>query len=203
MISVCNSIRLAMSKDCSVTRAGSAKSFATSVSISRRLVSTLIDLLHQVDDLGERGHAELAVELGAAGALLGDALAGVEGLDLGQREVLGPPVGRGLAVQHLGDAAVGELGVVGDVGGAAQQRLVAGDQHAVLGDHEVGLDDVGATGNGDAVGFQRVLGAQAAGAAVADDQRRLAVEGVEGDHVVVVPVLASLGAPAFLPSRVR
>ena len=44
----------------------------------------------------------------------------------------------------LGGPAVGELGVVGDVGRAADLVLVAGDEHAVLGRDEVGLDEVGA-----------------------------------------------------------
>ena len=61
--------------------------------------------------------------------------------------------------------------MVGDVGGAADLRLVAGDEHAVLGADEVGLDVVGAELGGEAVGRERVLGAVAGGAAVADDER--------------------------------
>jgi hypothetical protein len=69
-----------------------------------------------------------------------------------------------------------ELGPLGDVGGAAEHRLVAGDQHAVLGGDEVGLDEVGAHLDRLAVGFERVLGQDAARAAVADDEGRLPVE---------------------------
>ena len=64
----------------------------------------------------------------------------------------------------------GELGVVGDVGGRADLRLVARDEKAVLGGDEVGLDEVGAHARGELVGRERVLGPVAGGAAVADDQ---------------------------------
>ena len=65
-------------------------------------------------------------------------------LQLGEREVLGEPAGDGSPVDGLGRPAVGELGVVGDVGRAADLVLVAGDEHAVLRRDEVGLDEVGA-----------------------------------------------------------
>ena len=59
--------------------------------------------------------------------------------------------GEGEAVDHLGRLAVGELGMVGDVGGAADLGLVAGDEHAVLGGDEVGLDVVGADLDGEVI----------------------------------------------------
>ena len=53
---------------------------------------------------------------------------------------------------------------------------MAGDQDAVPGDHQVGLDEVGALLDRQPVGGQRVLGTLAARAAVGDDDRRRAVE---------------------------
>jgi hypothetical protein len=50
------------------------------------------------------------------------------------------------------------------------------DEHAVLRHYEVGLDEVGALLDGKAIGRQRVFGPVGAGAAMADDERRLAVK---------------------------
>ena len=61
-----------------------------------------------------------------------------------EREVLGEPAGHLAAVDHLRGPAVRELRVVGHVGGAADLVLVPGDQDAVLGRDQVGLDVVGA-----------------------------------------------------------
>jgi hypothetical protein len=52
----------------------------------------------------------LAVVLRVAGTQLRQPLAGSQGLDLGQGEVLGEPAGDLLAVDGLGRLAVGELG---------------------------------------------------------------------------------------------
>ena len=71
----------------------------------------------------------------------------------------------------------GELGPVGDIGRAAEHRLVARDQCAVLGRDQIGLDEVGAHLDG----LRRprgVLGQIAAGAAVGGDERPLAVQGL-------------------------
>ena len=76
------------------------------------------------------------------------------------------------AVDRLGRTAVGELGPVGDVGRRGDVVLVAGDEHAVLGRHEVGLDVVGAHARGQRVAGERVLGAVAGGAAVSDHDHR-------------------------------
>ena len=61
--------------------------------------------------------------------------------------------------------------MVGDVGRAGDLRLVAGDEHAVLGDDEVGLDVVGALARRQLVGGERVLRPVAGRAAVADHER--------------------------------
>ena len=92
-------------------------------------------------------------------------------LQLGEGEVLGEPAGQRHAVDGLGRLAAGELGVVGDVGGGRDVVLVPADQVAVLGGDEVLLDDVRAHFEGELVRAEGVLGAVAAGAAVADDRR--------------------------------
>ena len=74
----------------------------------------------------------------------GEPLDGAQRLELGEREVLGEPAGHGDAVDRLGRPAVGELRAGRDVGRAADLVLVPGDEHAVLGRDEVGLDVVGA-----------------------------------------------------------
>ena len=60
-------------------------------------------------------------------------------------------------------------GCVGDVGGAADLGLVAGDERAVAGGDEVDVDGVGAHPDRELVGGERVLGPVAGGAAVPDD----------------------------------
>ena len=65
---------------------------------------------------------------------------------------------------------LGELGVVGDVGGAADLVLVARHHHAVLRHHQVRLDEVGTVGDRLAVRGQRVFRPQRRRAAVADHQ---------------------------------
>jgi hypothetical protein len=55
--------------------------------------------------------------------------------------------------------------------------FVARDQHAVLGGHKVGFDEVGSQFDGLFVTFQRVVGQVAAGTAVTQYQGLLAGEG--------------------------
>ena len=127
----------------------------------------------QVEHLVQRGHLEPPV---VAGVLRPDSrhpLLGAQGLELGEGEVLGEPAGDGDAVDGLGGAARGELGVVGDVGRRADLVLVPGDQHAVLGGDQVRLDVVGAHPDRQVVGGQGVLRAVARRTPVADDQRLL------------------------------
>ncbi len=100
------------------------------------------------DDLGQRRDVELVVVGRVVRADVGDALAGAQGLQFGQREVFREPAGDALAVDGLGGAAAGELRQVSHVGGAGDFVLVARDQHAVLGGDEVRLDDVGAIVDG-------------------------------------------------------
>ena len=134
------------------------------------VVQLLLPLLDQGQDLGERRDLEATVVAGVAGTHLRQALLGAQGLELAQGEVLGEPAGHLHAVDRLGRATRGELGVVGDVGGAADLVLVPGHEHAVLGGDQVGLHVVGAEPDGQLVRGQRVLGAVARGTAVAEDE---------------------------------
>jgi hypothetical protein len=100
-----------------------------------------------------------------------DPLLGPQRPELAEHEVLGEPAGERLAVDHLRPPAAGELRAVGDVGGARDLVLVAGDEDAVLGRHEVRLNEVGAQAGSQLVGGEGVLGPVAGGAAVGDDER--------------------------------
>ena len=59
----------------------------------------------------------------------------------------------------------------GDVGGRGELGVVAGDEHAVGGADEVGLDEVRAHPDGQLVARQGVLGPVAGRATVPDDDR--------------------------------
>ena len=110
-----------------------------------------------------------------AGRTCGKPLDRPERLQLGEREVLGEPAGQDDAVDDLGRPALANSGRVGDVGGAGDLVLVPGDQNAVLGRDQVGLDVVGAHADRELVRGQGVLGPVAGGAAMRDDQGLAAV----------------------------
>ena len=84
-------------------------------------------------------------------------------LDLGQREL-----------RDRVAAAAGKERL--RIGRAGQRVVVHRDQHAVLRQLQVGLDVVGAELDRELVAAERVLGQVAAGAAVRDDDRRVAVQ---------------------------
>jgi hypothetical protein len=137
--------------------------------------------LGQVQHFFERGDLVLAV---VALVTLGQGLNGAQGLDLCQGEVGGKPALLLDAINHLLGLARGKFGALGHVGGACDVGLVAGDQHAVLGGHQVGLDEVGPQFDGLFVAFQRVVWQVAAGATVAHHQGLVAGEG--GIRVVTI-----------------
>ncbi len=145
----------------------------------------------QVEHLVERGHGVLAVVGGVAGAHAGDALDRAQGLELRKGEVLGEPTRERNPVHGPGGPPVGELGPGCDVGGATDLVLVPGDQDAVCGGDQVGLDVVRAPQDRLLVGGERVLGTGAAGAAVPDHERvvgtgRAGPAQVQHDHLGVV-----------------
>jgi hypothetical protein len=144
--------------------------------------------LDEVDDLLERRHLVAAVVDRVALAHERQALLRAQGLQLGEREVVGEPAGLGDAVDGLGRLAAGELGMVGDVRRVGDVRLVAGDEDVVLRRDQVGLDVVGAHASAELVGGERVLGAVAGGAAVADDEH--AVAGVRVLEAVVAVAMS-------------
>jgi len=121
------------------------------------------------EHLVERGD-RLAVERRVLRAQRRHRLDGPQRAELGQGEVLGEPARDLAPVDGLGGAAVGELGVVGDVGGGGDRALVAHDELPVGGRDDVGLDDVGPLLDRQLVGQDRVLGTVAAGPSVADDE---------------------------------
>src|SRR5918998_168424 len=124
----------------------------------------------ELQHLVERGDLEAVVELLRA---LRHRLPGAQGPELPQREVGDEPVLDIRAVDVAGPLALGELR--GDVRRAADPRLVAGDEHAVLGGHQVRLDVVGAPPDPQGIGLEGVLGQVAARAAVGGDERQVVV----------------------------
>jgi hypothetical protein len=76
---------------------------------------------------------------------------------------------RSAAVDHADGAPVGELGVVGDVGGVGELVLVPDDERAVPADDDVGFDEVGAEVDGELEAGRGVLGAVRRGSAVTHD----------------------------------
>jgi hypothetical protein len=128
-------------------------------------------LAGQLHDLGKRRNRVQAVVADVVRADRRDALLRAQRADLGEVEILGEPSGDLHAVHALGGAAVGERGVIGDVGGTGDLVLMAHDQYAVTGGDEVRLDEVGALRDGEAIGLQRVFRAVAAGTAMGDDDR--------------------------------
>ena len=124
---------------------------------------------HDVNRLLEREH-------GGASELRAEPRAGVQPLDLGQRQVLDEPVPLdAIARLHLG-VAIGKQ--LAHVGRAFEHRVVRADQYAVFGHSEVLLDVLGALFDGKPVGGGRVLGRVRGGAAVSDDERAARRDGI-------------------------
>jgi hypothetical protein len=98
-------------------------------------------------------------------------LPGAQGLDLGQGEVFGEVGGGAHAIDHWWFCG-STPNLQGHIGGVVEHGLVAGDHHAVLGQHQVGFDVVRTLADRQVVAGQRVLGPVARRAAVADDDRR-------------------------------
>src|SRR5262245_26270477 len=116
---------------------------------------------------------------------LGHRLLGAQLPDFLERKIASKPIRDLDAVNLARAASVGEGGTIGNVGGGAEHGLVPGNEHAVLGRYNVGLDIVRAHLDGFRVGFKHVLGEIAAGSAVGDDQRGPAIEcrGLGGGRV--------------------
>jgi hypothetical protein len=155
----------------------------------------------QRDDLVERRHLEAPVIDRVPLPQQRHPLGRAQRLQLGQGEVLGEPAGQAVSVDLLAGVPVGELGMLGDVGGAADLRLVPGHEHPVRRRHQVGFEEVGAHPGGQLVAGQGVLGPQPAGAAMGDEQHRRSARarGMPphgGDHRR--PAVAVRGAPGVV-----
>jgi hypothetical protein len=100
--------------------------------------------MHEVENLFEGRNLELAIKACVGWSRVGNALAGTQCLELGECEIFREPSRYGRPVDHLCSTAGGELGMLGNVRGAAYLVLVTGDEHAVLCHDEIRLDVVGA-----------------------------------------------------------
>ncbi len=122
------------------------------------------------EDLLERRYLLAAVVEGVVRTHLRQPLLGAQGLEFGEREVLGEPARDVDAVELLRRAPRGELRVVRDVRRARDLGFVTVDEHAVLRHDEVGLDVVRPHRHGQLVGTDGVLGAVPGGAPMRDDE---------------------------------
>ncbi len=130
------------------------------------------EAVEQVEDLVEGEDLVAPVPERVVRAGRRDALDRPQRLELGEGEVDGEPAVGGHRVDHLRRAARRELGVPGDVGGAADLRLVARDEVAVAGGAEVDVDGVRPEVRRERVRRDGVLGAVAGRAPVPDDRHR-------------------------------
>ena len=111
-------------------------------------------------------------------------LAGLQRLDLGQREIVHPPVFLLPHRRHALHLAIGKLRVIGHIRRVRKVRVVAGDQHAVLGHHQVRLDEVRPLINGRLIGEDRVFRKKPARAAMGDDDRLFPGQGGIGGRLL-------------------
>ena len=123
----------------------------------------------QLHDFIEGRHLESAVEGAVRRPQCRQPLARAQGLDLGEREILGEPTRHRFAVDDLGAAPRRELRMLRHIGRAADLVFVPRDEHAVAGHDQIGLDVVGALLDGELVASRVCSGTLAARAAVGDD----------------------------------
>ncbi len=126
---------------------------------------------NEVDDLVQRHDLKMAIPLRAT--QLRQPLTRAQGLQLGQGEVFGEPAFQRLAIDGLARLARGKLRMAGHIGGAADLVLMARYQHAILGRHQIRLDEISAIDDSLGVGRQGMFRAQCAGTAVREDLHRL------------------------------
>ena len=100
------------------------------------------------------------------GRTAGADLACAQGADLGEGEIIDPPI----IPPALDAASVGEFGVVGDIGTVGEIAVMTHHENTIGGQHEVGLDNVGALLDRQPVGLDRVFGQFAIGTAMRDHQ---------------------------------
>ena len=92
-----------------------------------------------------------------------------QGLEFGEREILGKPARHFLAIDGLGGFAVGKFGLVRNVRGFRNLILMPRDQNAILGQHKVRLNIIRTLFNREGVACQRMLRPLTRCAAMGDD----------------------------------
>ncbi len=115
----------------------------------------------EIDDLRPGRDVEPTIISGIGGSHRRHPLAGAQGLQLGEGEVLGEPADLFLAVDRLFGVAPGKFGMGGHIGRLGDIVLVPRDQHAVTCRHEIGFDIIRAVEDRLRIGRKRVFGPQA------------------------------------------
>ena len=146
----------------------------------------------EVDDFLQRWNFVQIVVRRVEWARARDAFARAQGLDFGECEIIGPIACNARPIERSGAQAACELGMSEDVGRRefiwhrhghtihgrrAKERLVTCDGDAVFGEHEIGLDEIGSHVNRQLIRGERVFGAVAGRAAMADDDGALSLQG--------------------------
>ena len=156
-----------------------------------------LHILHELDYLAQGGNFELViVKLGATQGR--NPLNSIELLHFSKRKIFCIPTTPKRTIQHLYSKTVGKFRALIDIStgvGSVQyrgtvgitqdgtigiklhngkHRFVAGDQHTILGNHQIRLDEISTLGNGKFVCFQRVFRPGTAVATMADYDRSLA-----------------------------
>ena len=127
--------------------------------------------LGQSHHLFKGGDRVSPVEGRTGGPQLGQALAGTKGLQLCQGKVFGEPALNALAVNDLGRLAGGKLSATCDIRRATDLVFVAHDHDAILGQHQIRLDEVSPLVHGQAIGADGVFRPQSARPAVGNNNR--------------------------------
>ena len=112
---------------------------------------------------------KLAIILHIRSAQFGKPFLDPQCFQLGKREIFGEPAGHFLAVDDLAGLARRKIRPIRNIRGLANLVLVPGDQHTVLGQHQIGFDKIRALFDRQLIGGKRVLRSLSAGTAMGDD----------------------------------
>ena len=132
----------------------------------RFAVAPAVHVLHQLHDFAECRHFEASIEGTVCRTQFRQPFAGTQGLDFGEREVLGKPAAHRFAVDHLGPAAPRKFWVLRNIGGAADLIFVPRDQHAVPGHDQIRFDVIGTLIDRESITLEGMFRPLAAGAAM-------------------------------------
>ena len=98
----------------------------------------------QLQDFIEGRHGELSIEGAVLRPQFRQTFPRAQSLEFSQSEIFGKPAAQSFTVDGLCALPCCKFGMLRHIGGAADLILVPGNQHAVARHHQVGLDEIGA-----------------------------------------------------------